>query len=185
MISTSDFRKGLRIKIEGQPYYVVDFQHTKVARGGATVKTKLKHIKTGNVIDRTFNGGEQFEKPDFDDRKMQYMYNDGNEWNFMDAATFDQIGIPKDKLGDSIWYLKENNEYHILFFEGEPISLDLPPAVIFEVTEAEPAIKGDTVSNVMKGATVETGLQVKVPMFVKVGDRIKIDTREGKYIERA
>ena len=185
MISTSDFRKGMRIKIDGQPFYIVDFQHVKMGRGGANVKTKLKNIKTGQVLDRTFGGNEQFEQPDFNDRKMQYMYNDGSEWFFMDASTFEQVGIAMVKIEEAVWYLKENEEYHILFFEGEPISIDLPPAVVFEVTEAEPAVKGDTVGNVMKGATVETGLQVKVPMFIKVGDRIKIDTREGKYIERA
>ncbi len=184
MISTSDFRKGMRIALEGQPYYIVDFQHVKMGRGGANVRTKLKNIRTGQVIDRTFSGGEQFEQPDFVDKLMQYMYNDEAEWYFMDSKTFDQVSIKKDKLGDSTWYLQENHEYHILFFEGEPISIDLPSAVLLEVTEAEPAIKGDTVSNVMKGAVVETGLKVKVPMFIKTGDRIKIDTREGKYIER-
>ena len=185
MISTSDFRKGMRIAIDGQPYHIIDFQHVKMGRGGANVKTKLKNIKTGQVLERTFSGGEQFDQPDFSDKLMQYMYNDGDEWFFMDSKTYDQVSISKDKLGDTIWYFKENDEYHILFFEGDPISVDLPPAVVFEVVEAEPAIKGDTVSNVMKGAVVETGLSVKVPMFVKVGDRIKIDTREGKYIERA
>ena len=185
MISTSDFRKGMRIAIGGQPFYIVDFQHVKIGRGGANVKTKLKNIKTGQVLDRTFSAGEQFDEPDFADRAMQYMYNDENEWFFMDSKTYDQVSISKDKLGDNIWYLKENEEYHILFFENDPISVDLPSAVVFEVIEAEPAIKGDTVSNVMKGAVVETGLKVKVPMFVKTGDRIKIDTREGKYIERA
>jgi len=185
MISTSDFRKGMRIAIDGQPYHIIDFQHVKMGRGGANVKTKLKNIKTGQVLDRTFSGGTQFDKPDFADKAMQYMYNDESEWFFMDSNTFDQVAIPKDKLESSIWYLQENHEYHILFFEGEPISVDLPPAVVLEITEAEPAIKGDTVSNVMKGAMVETGLSVKVPMFVKVGDKIKIDTREGKYIERA
>jgi elongation factor P len=185
MISTSDFRKGMRIAIDGQPYYIVDFLHVKMGRGGANVRTKLKNIKTGQVLDRTFGGNEQFEQPDFSDRKMQYMYNDGSEWFFMDATTFEQVGIPKDKIEDAVPYFKESDEYHILFFEGEAISVDLPPAVIFEVTEAEPAVKGDTVGTVMKNAVVETGLQVKVPMFIKVGDRIKIDTKEGKYIERA
>ncbi|MCK4655528.1 MAG: elongation factor P [candidate division Zixibacteria bacterium] len=185
MISTSDFRKGMRIAIDGQPYHIIDFQHVKMGRGGANVRTKIKNIKTGQVLERTFSGGEQFKEPDFADKLMQYMYNDESEWYFMDAKTFDQISIIKDKLGDNIWYLQENHEYHILFFESEPISVDLPPSVVLEVTEAEPAIKGDTVSNVMKGAVVETGLSVKVPMFVKTGDRIKIDTREGKYIERA
>jgi elongation factor P len=185
MISTSDFRKGMRIAIDGQPFYIIDFQHVKMGRGGANVKTKLKNIKTGQVIDKTFSGGQQFDEPDFADKLMQYMYNDESEWFFMDSNTFDQVSISKDKLDTVIWYLQENHEYHILFFEGEPISVDLPPAVVLQVTEAEPAIKGDTVSNVMKGATVETGLTVKVPMFIKVGDNIKIDTREGKYIERA
>jgi len=175
----------MRIAIDGQPFYIIDFQHVKMGRGGANVKTKLKNIKTGQVLDKTFSGGQQFDQPDFADKLMQYMYNDESDWFFMDSTTYDQVSISKDKLDTVIWYLQENHEYHILFFEGEPISVDLPPAVVLEVTEAEPAIKGDTVSNVMKGATVETGLNVKVPMFIKVGDSIKIDTREGKYIERA
>jgi len=185
MISTSDFRKGMRIAIEGQPYWIIDFQHVKMGRGGANVKTKLKNIKTGQVIDKTFSGGETFDEPDFEQKQMQYMYNDDSDWFFMDNKTYDQVSISKDKLEDNIWYLKENESYSILFFEGEPIQVDLPSSVIFEVIEAEPAIKGDTVTNVLKSAKVETGLEVKVPMFVKEGDRIKIDTRDGKYIERA
>jgi elongation factor P len=185
MISTADFYKGMRIAIEGQPYYIVDYQHVKMGRGGANVRTKLKNIRTGQVIERTYAGGETFDQPDFADRVMQYMYNDDADWFFMDSKTFDQISISKEKLGDVTWYLQENHEYHILFFEGEPILVDLPLAVILEITDAEPAIKGDTVTNVMKNATVETGLSIKVPMFVKVGDKVKIDTSEGKYIERA
>lgn len=185
MISTSDFRKGMRIAIEGQPYWIVDFQHVKMGRGGANVRTKLKNIKTGQVIDKTFSGGETFDEPDFEQRQMQYMYNDDTDWYFMDTRTFDQVSIGKEKLDDNIWYLQENQSYSILFFEGEPIQVDLPSSVVFEVVEADPAIKGDTVTNVMKNAKVETGLEVKVPMFVKEGDRIKIDTRDGKYIERA
>ncbi len=185
MISTSDFRKGMRIAIEGQPYWIVDFQHVKMGRGGANVRTKLKNIKTGQVIDKTFSGGETFDEPNFEQKQMQYMYNDDTDWYFMDTRTFDQVSISKEKLEDNIWYLQENQSYSILFFEGEPIQVDLPSSVVFEVVEADPAIKGDTVTNVMKSAKVETGLEVKVPMFVKEGDRIKIDTRDGKYIERA
>jgi len=185
MISPSDFRKGRKLMYEGNPYTIVDFMHVKMGRGRPHVKAKMKHLITGQVIEKSFLTTESFDEPDLEERKMQYLYSQGGEYTFMDSTTFDQIAIDEDHLGDSRWYLVENQEYDILFFEGRPISLDLPASVILTVTESEPAIKGDTVSNVMKSAKVETGYEVKVPMFVKEGDRIKIDTRSGEYIERA
>jgi elongation factor P len=184
MISTSDFRKGMKIAIDNEPYVIVDFQNARTAQRRANVWTKLKHIQTGQVIERSFSSGLTFNEPDFDDRAMQYLYNDSETWNFMDNETFDQVTLTKEQIGDYRWYLLENSEYKILFFNGIPISIDLPASMILKVEECEPGIKGDRVSNVLKNATLETGLVVKVPLFVKDGDSIKVDTREGKYLER-
>ncbi|UCD18374.1 MAG: elongation factor P [Candidatus Zixiibacteriota bacterium] len=185
MISTSDFRKGLKLMYEGSPWIIVDFLHVKMARGRPHVKAKMKNMLTGNVIEKSFLTTESFEVPDLEDRNMQYLYSQGNELCFMDSKTFDQIHIDAGILGDSRWYLMENEEYSILFYEGNPLSIDLPASVVLTVTEAEPAVKGDSVSNITKPAKVETGLQIKVPLFVKEGDKVKIDTRTGEYIERA
>lgn len=185
MISTKDFRKGLRFSIDGAPYIIVDFQRSKVARGGATVRTKLKNLKNGSVIERTFQGGETFPAPDFDGRKMQYLYENAGEYTFMDSETFDQHALGADVLGDQRLYLKENEEYQILFFEGQPISIELPASVILKVVESEPGLKGDSVSNLTKSAKLETGAEIKVPLFVEEGNYVKVDTRTGQYIERA
>jgi len=185
MISAGQLRKGTKLMYEGGPYFVVDFMHVKMGRGRPHVKAKMKHLITGQVIEKSFLTTESFDEPDLEDRRMQYLYSQGEEYFFMDSTTYDQIQIDKEVLGDYRWYLMENEEYSVLFFEGNPISLDLPASVILEVTQTEPAVKGDTVSNVMKPATVQTGYSVKVPLFVKEGDKIKIDTRTGEYIERS
>jgi len=185
MISAGELRKGSKLMYEGNPYYVVDFMHVKMGRGRPHVKAKMKHLLTGQVIEKSFLTTESFTQPDLENRTMQYLYSQGNEYILMDASTYDQINVEADQLGNSRWYLMENEEYSVLFFEGRPISVDLPASVKLTVTETEPAVKGDTVSNVMKPAKVETGYSVKVPLFVKVGDKIKIDTRSGQYIERA
>ncbi len=185
MISPSNFRKGLKLMYEGSPYLIVDFQHVKMGRGRPHVKAKLKQLLTGQVIEKSFLTTESFDEPDMEERKMQYLYSQGDSFAFMDSKTFDQFEVNAESLGDSRWYLIENDEYSIMFFEGRPISVQLPASVILDVTWAEPAIKGDTVSNVMKSAKVASGLEVKVPMFIKEGDRIKVDTRTGEYIERS
>jgi len=185
MLSTSDFRKGLKIKIEGELYYIIDFQHARTAQRRAFVRTKLKNIKSGAILEKTFAAGETFEELDFQEKWMQYLYSSGNEFHFMDSKTFEQIILNEEQLGDYRWYLKESEKYQILFFEGKPMSLDLPTSVILKVTTTEPAIKGDSVTNITKNATLETGLVVKVPLFIKEGDRLKIDTRTGEYLERA
>ena len=179
MISPSNFRKGLKLMYEGSPYLIVDFQHVKMGRGRPHVKAKLKQLLTGQVIEKSFLTTESFDEPDMEERKMQYLYSQGDSFAFMDSKTFDQFEVNAESLGDSRWYLIENDEYSIMFFEGRPISVQLPASVILDVTWAEPAIKGDTVSNVMKSAKVASGLEVKVPMFIKEGDRIKVDTRTG------
>lgn len=185
MISPSDFRKGLKLMYEGNPYYVVDFMHVKMGRGRPHVKAKLKNLITGQIIEKSFLTTESFEEPDLEERKMQYLYSQSDEYVFMDSTTFDQVPIDVGSLGNARWFLVENEEYSILFFEGRPLSLNLPASVVLTVTQAEPAVKGDTVSNVLKPAKVQTGYEVKVPLFVKEGDKIKIDTRTGEYIERA
>lgn len=184
MIDTSNFRIGLRLQIEGDLFYIIDFQHARTAQRRANVWTKLKNIRTGQVIERTYSAGEKFDEPDFAERTMQYLYNDPEGFHFMDSRTYDQIALTAEQVGDYKWYLQENVEYQILFFEGNPINVEMPPAVVLEVTQSEPAVKGDSVSNITKNVTVETGLQVKVPLFIKEGDKLKIDTRDGKYLER-
>ncbi len=185
MYSPSDFRKGLRIIVDDQPYYVVEYQHFKMGRGKANIRTKLKHIKTGAVVEKVFSTNDSFKPPDMESKKMQYLYESAGEFSFMDSQTFEQIAIPVDNLGDAKWYLMENEEYKVLFLDNEAISVDLPASVILEVTATEPSAKGDTVSNVTKPATLSTGLIVKVPPFVKEGDKLKVDTRTGEYLERA
>ncbi|MEE9442929.1 MAG: elongation factor P [candidate division Zixibacteria bacterium] len=185
MITAGDFRKGMRVLINGEPYIIVDFSIAKMGRGRPHTKAKMKHLITGSVFEKSYLSNETFELPDLENRKMQYLYNDNDGYHFMDSRTFEQSALSDENLGDTRFYLMENHEYSILFFEGRPISLDMPASVILEVVDAEPAVKGDTVSNIQKGATLESGLKIKVPLFVKPGDKIKVDTRTGQYIERA
>jgi len=185
VLSTTDFRKGLKIKIEGEPFIIVDFQHARTAQRRAFVRTKLKNLKSGAVLEKTFSAGETFEEPDFEQRLMQFLYSSEKEYVFMDSKTYEQITFTEELLGDSRWYLKENDEYKILFFEGNPLDVDLPTSVVLRIQSTEPAIKGDSVTNITKNATLETGLNVKVPLFVKEGELIKVDTRTGEYLERA
>jgi len=185
MISATDLRKGMRILIDGEPYIVVDFSHAKMGRGRPHTKAKLKHLITGSVFEKTYLSNESFKVPDLENRKMQYLYNDADGYHFMDATNYNQVAVPADTLGDSRFYLKENEEYAVLFFEGKAISIDLPASIILEVIETEPGIKGDSVTNIQKPAKLESGVEIKVPLFVKQGDFIKVDTRTGEYIERA
>ncbi len=185
MISTSDFRKGRKIKIEGELWEIVDFQNARTAQRRSKVTTKLRNIKTGQMLERIFASGETFDEPDFEQRSMQFMYTDGSEWHFMDNKTFEQIALRAEQTAGYADFLMENSDYRISFFEGNPISLDLPSSVILEVVECEPGVKGDSVSNLTKGAKLATGLQVKVPLFIKVGDKVKVDTRTKEYLERA
>jgi elongation factor P len=185
MLSTSDFRKSMKLKVDGELYIIVDFQHARTAQRRANVWTKLKHLKTGRVLEKTFSAGETFEQPEFTERAMQYLYNDGENFNFMDSKTYEQTTLSTEQVGASRWYFQENVEYKIMFFEGNPIAIDMPSAVVLKVIEAEPAVKGDSVSNLTKNVVVETGLTVRAPLFIKEGDSLKIDTTEGKYLERA
>jgi elongation factor P len=185
MFSPSDFRRGLKILVDNQPYYVVEYQHFKMGRGKANIRTKLKHIKTGAIVEKVFSTNDSFKPPDTEEKKMQYLYENGGEFSFMDNQTFEQFEIPIDNLGDAKWYMIENSEYKVLFLDGEALSVDLPASVVLEVVETEPSARGDTVSNVTKPAKLVTGLIVKVPPFVKEGDKVKVDTRSGDYLERS
>ncbi|MFQ5607696.1 MAG: elongation factor P [Candidatus Zixiibacteriota bacterium] len=184
MISTKDFRRGRRLSIDGDPYIVLEFQHSKVARGGATVRTKIKNLVTGSISEKTFNAGETFKEPDVQDRRMQYLYENGGEYTFMDSQDFEQYAMQADALGDQRYYLKENEEYQVTLYRGNPLSVDLPASVVLQITESEPAVKGDSVSNLTKPATLETGATIKVPLFIKEGEFVKVDTRNGEYLER-
>ena len=184
MLSTSDFRKGLRLKVEGEVYYVVEFQHARTAQRKAFVRTKLKNLKTGQVLERTFASGEMFEEPDFSQKQMQFTYKSGDEYHFMDGRTYEQVTLTEVQLGDFKWFLVEGREYLVLIFEGNPTGLELPASVILKVATTEPGIKGDSVTNITKPATLESGLEIKVPLFIREGDFVKVDTRTNEYLER-
>lgn len=185
MISTNDFKTGTTIEIDNDVYTVVDFQHVKPGKGSAFVRTKLKNVRNGAVVERTFNAGEKLPKARVDRREMQYLYNDGEGYNFMDNGTYEQITVTKEGLGDAVKYLKENMNLHILLYNSQVIGVELPNTVELEVVETDPGIKGDTASGGSKPAKLETGAVVQVPFFIEVGDVLQIDTRTGNYQKRA
>lgn len=185
MISTNDFRTGLTIELEGDVYQVIEFQHVKPGKGAAFVRSKLRNVRTGAVIEKTFNAGEKIPKARIERREVQYLYSDGKDYNFMDMESYDQIAMSADQLGDAVKYLKENMIINVLTFQGKSIGVDLPNFVELEVVETSPGIKGDTASGGSKPATLETGAVVQVPFFINVGDKLQIDTRTGNYIKRA
>lgn len=184
MISVNDFRTGTTIEIDGHVFQVIDFQHVKPGKGAAFVRCKLKNIKTGGVVERTFNAGEKVPKARVDRRQMQFLYGDGEEFNFMDTQNFEQMSLSKAQLGDSVKYLKENMNIEVMLFQGQSLGVDLPNTVELAVVDTAPGIKGDTASGGTKPATVETGAVVNVPFFVNVGDVLQIDTRTGSYLKR-
>ncbi len=185
MVSTNEFKTGLTIEFENDVYQVVEFQHVKPGKGSAFVRAKIKNLRTGAVIERTFNAGEKLPKARVERREVQYLYNDGSEYNFMDMESFDQIALSVDDLGDAVKYLKENMMIKIMSYNGQSLGVDLPNFVELEVVETEPGIKGDTATGGTKPATLETGYIVQVPFFVNVGDILQIDTRSGQYLKRA
>jgi elongation factor P len=185
MISTNEFKNGMHIALDGIVYRIVDFQHVKPGKGGAFVRTKLKGLESGSVIDRTFRAGEKMQRVHTEVTNVSYLYNDGSDVVLMDAESFEQIHLPLASLADELRFMKENDTVQLLLVDGKPSSLQLPAAVELEVTETEPGVKGDTVSNVTKPATLETGAVVQVPLFVEPGERIRVDTREARYISRA
>ena len=185
MIDTSDFRNGLSIIVDGEIYTIVEFQHVKPGKGGAFVRTKLKNIHTGGVIDKTFRAGERMEQAILERKPMQYLYSTDDEYYLMDMKTFEQISVDKSAFGEAVKYLKENQDVTVLMHEGTVISVELPFTVELEVTETDPGVRGDTVSGGSKPAKLETGAVVQVPFFINIGDVIKVDTRTDAYLERA
>jgi elongation factor P len=183
-VSTSEFRNGLKIEIDGEPYVIVDFQHVKPGKGGAFVRTKIKSLKSGNVIDRTYRSGEKVDVPELEEKTMQYLYAADKDRVFMDTSSYEQISLHEKQLGDSINYLKENMEIKVLYHKGQPINIDIPMFVELAIAKTDPGVRGDTASGGSKPATMETGAVVKVPFYLNEGDVIKIDTRTGTFIER-
>ncbi|MCL4498472.1 MAG: elongation factor P [Deltaproteobacteria bacterium] len=184
MYSTTDFKKGLRIEMDKEPFEIVDFQHVKPGKGGAFVRTKLKNLINGKVIDRTFRSGEKVETPNMEEKNMQYLYYEGNDYIFMDNATYDQIHISKEAVGDSAGFLLENIQVNVLYYNDKPINIEVPNFIEVKIIKTEPGLRGDTVSGATKPATLETGLVINVPLFLNEGDIIKVDTRTKSYIER-
>lgn len=185
MYSTADFKKGLKIELDGQPYVIVDFLHVKPGKGGAFVRTKLKNLVTGRVLDQTFRSGERVKKPDLEEKEMQYLYRDGEDFVMMDTDTYEQITLTPEQMGEAALFLTENLTVKVLFFNKQPVAVELPLAVELTVIETEPGVRGDTASGGSKPATLETGAVIQVPLFINVGDRVRVDTRTGTYLERA
>ena len=184
MPSTSDFRNGLKIEIENEPFIIVGFQHVKPGKGGAFVRTKLKNLKTGRVLEKTFRSGESVGDPGIEQKQMQYLYRDGDILYFMDTQTYDQTGLGEEKLGDSMKLLREETIVDILFHKGDAILVEMPTFVELAIKKTEPGVRGDTATGATKQAELETGATVTVPLFLNEGDVLKIDTRTGEYIER-
>lgn len=184
MVSAGDFRNGLTIEIDGTVYQVIEFQHVKPGKGAAFVRTKLKNVVDGGVVEKTFRPTEKYPQAHIDKKEMQYLYNDGEMYNFMDNETYEQIALTEEAVGDSMKFVKENDNVKMVSYKGNIFAIEPPMFVELEVTETEPGVKGDTATNVTKPATVETGAQVAVPIFVNQGDKIQIDTRTGEYLKR-
>jgi elongation factor P len=184
-VSTNQFKTGMHIELEGGVWRIIDFQHVKPGKGGAFVRTKVKSVDTGAVVDKTFRAGEKFARIFTETKNVQYLYDDGSDAHFMDEETFEQFALPHAELEDAIPYMQPSTTVQMLVVGGKPSGIQLPSSVELTVTNTEPGVKGDTVSNVTKPATLETGAIVAVPLFVNVGDRIKVDPREARYISRA
>jgi elongation factor P len=185
MISAGDFRKGVTFELNGEPHVVLDFQHVKPGKGAAFVRTKYKNIITGTIREEAFNPNDKFNQAHIDTKQMQYLYNDGDLYYFMDEETYEQIPIAYEDVKDAIQYIRENDEATIKFYEGKPFEVDAPNFVDLEVVDTEPGVKGDTATNVTKAATVETGAVIQVPIFIEKGEKIQIDTRTGEYLGRS
>jgi elongation factor P len=183
-VSTNDLKNGMSLDLPEGLFQVVEFQHVKPGKGGAFVRTKLKNVRTGAVIDRTYRADEKLEQAIIDKREMQVLYRDGDDYVFMDNSTYDQLHVPSATLGDATKYLKDGDSAVLQMYRDDIVGVDLPAAVELEITETEPGVQGDRVSGAKKPATLETGATLQVPLFVNIGDRIKVDTRSGDYITR-
>lgn len=185
MISVNDFKTGLTIEVDGEIFTVLDFQHVKPGKGAAFVRARLKNLRNGNIVDRTFRAGETVGRAHVETREMQYLYSSGDEYTFMDTETFDQITLPKSRLEWELNFLKENMLVHIQSYQGEIIGISLPNTVELQVVETEPGVRGNTATGATKNAKLETGLNVQVPLFINEGDVLVINTSDGKYVSRA
>jgi elongation factor P len=183
-MDTSQFRNGLKIVIDGEPFVMTYFQHVKPGKGGAFVRTKIKNIRTGRVLEKTFRSGEKVEEAEVDDKRMQFLYQDGEQLVFMDQETYDQIPLSVEQLGDAKKYLKENVDVGVVFWKGKAINIEMPSFIEALVSHCDPGVKGDTASGATKPATIETGAVIQVPLFIKEGEKIRVDTRSGEYVER-
>ena len=184
MATTNDLKNGMVLNLDGQLWNVVEFQHVKPGKGGAFVRTKLKNVLSGKVVDKTFNAGVKVETANVDKRAMQYLYRDGDDWVFMDSSTYDQIPVSTTVVGRAADYLLENQEATVGLHEGNPLFVELPASVELEITYTEPGVQGDRSSGGTKPATLQTGAQIQVPLFVDNGTRVKVDTRDGSYLGR-
>jgi elongation factor P len=184
MISSNDFRSGVTIELDGSVWRVVEFLHVKPGKGSAFVRTKLKNVQTGNVVERTFRAGETVPQATIEKRTMQHTYKEADRFVFMDMETFEETGLQPQQLGDRTRFIKEGMEVNILFWNGQVLEVELPTSVVLEVTETDPGVKGDTATGGTKPAIVETGAQIMVPLFISIGERIKVDTRDGSYLGR-
>jgi len=185
MISTGEIKRGITIELDRTLYQVVEFQHIKMGRGSAQLRMKLRNVRRGDLIEKTVQAGERFQRARLDHRNVQFMYRDGTHYHFMDTATYDQLALDESLLGDAVSYLTDGMVLQLSEYQGAPIGVELPASVLLRVTEVEFGIKGDTATGATKAATLESGLRVLVPLFVRQGDRIKVDTRSGEYLERA
>ncbi len=184
VISTSEFRKGLRVLMENEPFLIVDFQHVNPGKGGAFVRTRLKSFISGNVLDRTFRSGEKLDVPEMEEKQMQFLYKEGTDYHFMNENTYEQIFIDEKSLGDTKNYLKEGMVVMMLFYQEKTLGVDIQNFVELLITQTEPGVKGNTAQNATKPAVLETGYTIQVPLFVEEGDTVRIDTRTGDYMDR-
>ena len=184
MYTTSDFRKGLKVEIQGEPYVIVDFQHVKPGKGGAFVRTRLKSLVSGNVIDMTFRSGDKVDKPDLEEREMQFLYETNGEFHFMDTRNYEQLFLTADQMGEGKDWLKENLVIEALFHNKRPLGIEVLMFVELKVVQTEPGVRGDTATGASKAATLESGAVIQVPLFVEEGDMLRIDTRTREYITR-
>lgn len=184
VIDTSEFRKGLKIEIDGEPFEIIEFQHVKPGKGSAFVRTSIRSLLSGRVLQPTFKSGDKVGRPDIEEKEMQFLYKQGEDYYFMDNRSYEQTFLNEKLLGDQRYFLKENVNASILFYNGKAIGVSLPNSVDLKVAKCDPGVRGDTVSGAMKPAVLETGYQVQVPLFINEGDVLKIDTRDGKYLTR-
>ncbi|MDJ0572231.1 MAG: elongation factor P [Pleurocapsa sp. MO_192.B19] len=184
MISSNDFRTGVTVELDGSVWRVVEFLHVKPGKGSAFVRTKLKNVQTGNTVEKTFRAGETVPQANLEKRTMQHTYKDGDEFVFMDMETYEETRMNGESLGDRINFLKEEMEVNVIFWDDRVLEIELPTSVVLEITDTDPGVKGDTATGGTKPATLETGAQVMVPLFISIGEKIKVDTRDGSYLGR-